>query len=65
MGRSIVSVGLPRGVLVVLHYRDGEIAVPQGGSVLAAGDRLLLLAEDEAFQQARRSLLGGGGEEAG
>jgi Trk K+ transport system NAD-binding subunit len=63
LGRSIVSLQLPPGVLVVLLYRDGEIAVPQGGSVLAAGDRLLLLAADDAFQRARQLLLGGDGEE--
>jgi potassium/hydrogen antiporter len=63
VGRSIVSLQLPPGVLVVLLYRDGEIAVPQGGSVLAAGDRLLLLAADDAFQRARQLLLGGDGEE--
>jgi potassium/hydrogen antiporter len=58
VGRSIVSLGLPGGVLLALLYRDGQIIVPQGGTILAAGDRVLLLAEDDAFEIARELLLG-------
>jgi potassium/hydrogen antiporter len=58
VGRSIVSLGLPGGVLLALLYRDGQIIVPQGGTILAAGDRVLLLAEDEPFQTARDLLVG-------
>lgn len=63
VGQSLVSLGLPPGVLVALIYRAGQILVPQGGTVLEAGDRLLLLAEDEPFQTARRLLTGGETEE--
>jgi cell volume regulation protein A len=56
--RSVVSLGLPKGVLIALIYRGGQILVPQGGTVLEAGDRLLLLAEDEPFQTVRRVLIG-------
>jgi len=59
VGRSIVTLGMPAGVLVVLLYRDGHVVVPQGGTVLQAGDRVLLLAEDPAFQAARQLLTGG------
>jgi cell volume regulation protein A len=62
VGRSIVSLGLPPGVLLVLVYREGEIMVPQGGTILEAGDRVLLLAEGEPYQTARRLLTGGEGE---
>jgi len=64
VGRSIVSLGLPPGVLVVLLYRDGQVLVPQGGTILEAGDRVLLLAEGEPYD-AVRDLLVGAGEEAG
>lgn len=57
-GRSVVSLRLPSGVLLALLYRNGQIVVPQGGTILEAGDRLLLLAEDEAYQSARRLLVG-------
>ena len=63
VGRSLVGAGLPRGVLVALIYRAGQILVPQGGTVLQGGDRLLLLADDEAFQTARRVLTGSDAEE--
>lgn len=63
-GRSLVSLALPAGVLVVLLYRAGQILVPQGGTVLEAGDRVLLLAEEDTYPAAR-ALLAGGGEDAG
>jgi cell volume regulation protein A len=63
-GRSIVSLGFPAGVLVVLLYRTGQILVPQGGTVLEAGDRVLLLAEEDTYP-AVRDLLAGSGEEEG
>jgi potassium/hydrogen antiporter len=59
IGRSLVSLGLPAGVLVVLLYRSGRTVVPQGGTTFRAGDRVLLMAEDEAFEVARRLLAGG------
>ncbi|HWI16268.1 MAG TPA: potassium/proton antiporter, partial [Vicinamibacterales bacterium] len=62
-GRSIVSLGLPAGVLVVLLYRAGQILVPQGGTVLEAGDRVLLLAEEDTYPAARDRLAGSGERE--
>ncbi|HMO58522.1 MAG TPA: potassium/proton antiporter [Roseiflexaceae bacterium] len=44
-GRAVVEIGLPKGALVVLVTRDGEGIVPQGSTVLQAGDRVLLLGE--------------------
>jgi cell volume regulation protein A len=58
VGRTLVSLQLPTGVLVALIYRAGHILVPQGGSVLEAGDRLLLVAEDAQLAAARRVLTG-------
>jgi potassium/hydrogen antiporter len=62
VGRSVVSLGLPSGVLLVLLYREGQIIMPQGGTTLAAGDRVLLLAQDDAYQTARNLLMGADGE---
>ena len=61
--RSIVSLKLPAGVLVVLVYRDGRILMAEGGTVLEAGDRVLLLAEGDAYQAARTLLAGSGTED--
>jgi cell volume regulation protein A len=65
VGRSIVNLGMPGGVLVVLLYREGHVVVPQGGTVLEAGDRVLLLTEDGPYQVARALLTGGRDGEAG
>lgn len=63
VGRTIVSLGLPPGMLIVLLHRAGQILVPQGGTLLEAGDRVLMLAEEEAYQTAWRLLIGGDEEE--
>ncbi|MDP1570767.1 MAG: potassium/proton antiporter [Vicinamibacterales bacterium] len=58
IGRTLVSLGLPQGVLVVLVRRGEQQFVPQGGTSLEAGDRLLVLAEDDSYASARRLLTG-------
>jgi potassium/hydrogen antiporter len=58
VGRSVVSLRLPAGVLLVLIYRDGQVIMPQGGTTLEAGDRIMLLAQDDAYQTARELLIG-------
>lgn len=63
VGRTLVSLDLPDGVLVVLIYRAGHVLVPQGGTGLEAGDRLLLLSEDEQLATARQLLTGSSAEE--
>jgi cell volume regulation protein A len=55
-GRQIVEVGLPRGALVVLVNRDDEFLVPSGGTVLEAGDRLLVLADQGKLSGVRAKL---------
>lgn len=44
VGNSLLELGLPRGVLVVQIQRDGAALIPNGGTVLRAGDHLLVLA---------------------
>jgi cell volume regulation protein A len=58
VGRSIVGLGLPTGVLLVLLYRQGRVVVPQGGTTLAAGDRVLLAADGDQYEAARAVLAG-------
>jgi cell volume regulation protein A len=58
-GRTVVELGLPRGVLLVLLHRDDAVHVPQGGTVLQVGDEVLVLAEgDSDFALARAVLEG-------
>lgn len=57
-GRSIVELGLPRGALVVLVRRGDESIVPNGGTILEADDRLVMLADDEALASMQSRLAG-------
>jgi potassium/hydrogen antiporter len=57
VGRTIVALGLPVGVLVVLLRRGGQQAVPQGGTRIEAGDQLLLLADAEQYELVRDLLM--------
>lgn len=57
-GRSLASLGLPRGALIVTIARNGEFVVPGGATELAAGDSLLLLASPDLAQVVERLLTG-------
>jgi cell volume regulation protein A len=50
IGRQLLDVGLPSGVLVVLIGRDGQTFVPSGSTTLAARDKLLLISAPEDRQ---------------
>ncbi len=54
VGRQIVDLGLPRGALIVLIGRGSEHLVPDGNTVLEAGDHLLILADQDALPATRR-----------
>jgi potassium/hydrogen antiporter len=50
-GKAIVQLRLPPELLVLLIARGDEFLVPSGGTILRAGDRLLVLSETEALQE--------------
>ncbi len=52
-GCSLIDLNLPRGVLVVSINRQDDSVVPDGGTVLEVDDRVLMLAEREAFPRVR------------
>jgi potassium/hydrogen antiporter len=52
----VVNLGLPEGVLIVLLQRGGDYVVPQGGTPVRTGDRVLVLADGEALLETRRLL---------
>ncbi|GJM20530.1 MAG: sodium:proton antiporter [Planctomycetota bacterium] len=54
VGRSVVELGIPRGVLVVTIARDGEFVVPSGDTEVRAGDALLVLADTERARAVER-----------
>lgn len=56
IGEPLVALGLPRDFLVVLIARGDEYLVPGGGTMLAAGDTLLVLTDEEAFARVKAQL---------
>ena len=55
-GKAIVELGLPPDFLIVLVARGGEYVVPGGGTILQAGDTLLVLAEAAVLRQVQAQL---------
>jgi potassium/hydrogen antiporter len=49
VGKTLIDVGLPRGVLVVHIQRGDTPIIPSGGTVLHAEDHLLVLATPETL----------------
>jgi len=58
-GHQIVDLGLPEEALVVLVTRAEGFVVPQGSTVILAGDKVRVLGNAQARQQARIVLTGG------
>jgi len=52
VGQQIVDLDLPEEALVVLIARGNGFIVPRGGTVIEAGDRLLVLASPPALEEA-------------
>lgn len=59
VGKQIVELGLAEGTLIVLLDRCDEHIIPSGGTILQAGDTLLVLA-DQAALAALRSMIQSG-----
>ena len=53
IGKQIVGAGFPKGALIVLIGRGSEFIVPNGGTVIELGDRLLTLADQEDLSKTR------------
>jgi len=58
IGRQILELGLPRGALIVVIGRGSEHIVPDGNTLLAPGDHLLILADEAVLEATRRSFVG-------
>ncbi|MDX2078629.1 MAG: potassium/proton antiporter [bacterium] len=54
VGKSLVELHLPQGVLVMLIGRDADIITPNGSTRIEADDRVLLLAPKNRHVQMRR-----------
>lgn len=56
-GRALNDVAFPRGTLVISLIRGGELTIPNGSTVLRAGDELVAVAEERS-REALRGVLG-------
>ncbi|HZW27900.1 MAG TPA: chloride channel protein [Trueperaceae bacterium] len=57
-GLSLAEARLPAGVLVLSLLRDGTVVYPRGDTIVAAGDRLTVLAARGREDEVRRYLTG-------
>lgn len=46
-GKQILNLGLPKTILISIIERDNRFIIPNGATVLEAGDRLFVLTENE------------------
>ena len=53
-GVSVKEADLPKGSLIVLVHRVGKAFVADGDTVLKSGDRITLVADQDAMEQLRR-----------
>jgi cell volume regulation protein A len=50
VGQSIIDIQLPHDALVIQLHRDNQVIIPNGGTRLEAGDRLMLVVSPDAWQ---------------
>ena len=55
-GMALKDVDIPRGALVISVIRAGELTIPNGSTVLHAGDELVAVSEDRCRKALRRAL---------
>lgn len=57
-GRQVIELGLPKTALIVLLKRDSQAYIPRGGTVLKAGDKLLVATRREDHDELRTRIEG-------
>ncbi len=56
-GKPLKEVGIPKGCLVAMLYREGLSFVPNGGTLLVEGDRLTIIGEERGLAELKTSYL--------
>lgn len=66
IGHTIRDIAWPKGANLAAIFRKGEVIVPQGSDSILAGDRVVIVGEDDSIREIQRMLDIGrrGGEEA-
>jgi potassium/hydrogen antiporter len=54
VGKKIVDLHLPDTALVVLVNRKDKFVIPSGGTILEAGDRMMVLADQDSIDEVRK-----------
>ena len=57
VGKSIVEVGMPKDSLIVMINRNEEYIVPRGGTILEAGDILIVLTNKNTANQVKTIIM--------
>ncbi len=57
VGKQILDLGLPPGILIVLIARGDDLIVPTGSTLIEADDQLLLIMQEQAQAEVNRALL--------
>ena len=52
IGRPIMNLALPKGILIALIVRRGEVFVPVGATVLQKGDKAIIFATSDLMSEA-------------
>jgi len=53
-GKRIVELGLPEELLIILIERESDYVIPSGATEIHAGDKLLVISDQDAFDQAQK-----------
>ena len=57
-GKKIVELGFPKGSLIVLINRNDQYVTPRGDTIIEAGDRLMVMTDDQQAVKAMKTCLG-------
>jgi len=49
IGKQLVNLPIPEGVLIVLVSREGEFIIPGGSTEIFHGDKLLVLSDEKGL----------------
>ena len=52
VGRTIMSLGMPKGMLIALIVRKGDVFVPVGATVIQGGDKVIVFATSDLMPEA-------------
>jgi trk system potassium uptake protein TrkA len=48
VGKQLRNVGIPKGVVIAAHSRNGQLTLPDGNTIFSAGDEVLIVSNRQA-----------------